>query len=184
MSDESQPADESPSDPGKRRTLGALGGALGLCVIGGATLPVLVPLVGGAGKSTVTLPEGDIDVCALRELPSGEPKRVVVRGVLRDGWQAGEVELGAAWIVRKSDDVLIAYSAVCPHLGCAIEHRDGDADAPFGCPCHDSTFRADGSQIEGPSPRGLDPLAVRVVEGRVLLRFKRFATGSADRKEV
>ena len=60
-------------------------------------------------------------------------------------------------------------SAVCPHEGCEVAW-DGNANR-FSCPCHESFFGADGSRISGPSPRGLDPLPMRVQDGKLQVQY-------------
>jgi rieske iron-sulfur protein len=51
---------------------------------------------------------------------------------------------------------VVAYSAVCPHLGCTVATM---LEGALYCPCHNSKFDpATGAKIiAGPSPR---PLAV------------------------
>ncbi|MFL6100347.1 MAG: FAD-dependent oxidoreductase, partial [Actinomycetales bacterium] len=50
---------------------------------------------------------------------------------------------------------LRAVSATCTHLGCIV-HFD-DADPSWECPCHGSRFGIDGSVLEGPATRPLEP---------------------------
>lgn len=52
-----------------------------------------------------------------------------------------------------------ALSAVCPHLGGVV--RWNDAELTWDCPLHGSRFAADGTLLEGPAVRGLDPLEER-----------------------
>lgn len=115
-------------------------------------------------------------------LHEGVVKRVVLIADRRDAWEIEkDVELGAVWLVRRGDEVR-AWSVICPHLGCAIEQN---ANAPgFTCPCHDSTFDAEGRRLGGPSPRDLDLLATRVDEGVVFVEYRRFRQGSPDRVAV
>jgi Rieske Fe-S protein len=49
-----------------------------------------------------------------------------------------------------------ALSALCPHLGCVIT----STGRGFRCPCHGSTFDADGRVLDGPAPRPLSWLKV------------------------
>lgn len=59
------------------------------------------------------------------------------------------------------------FSAVCPHQGCLMA---GVQDNVIVCPCHNSLFSAeDGALISGPSPTGLPPVSVSVVDGTVYL---------------
>ncbi len=58
------------------------------------------------------------------------------------------------WIVRQSDDKLVALSTICTHLGCIPNWWPGDAK--FKCPCHGSGFYMNGINFEGPAPRPLE----------------------------
>lgn len=53
--------------------------------------------------------------------------------------------------VLRAEDELRVLSAVCTHLGCTVD-RDGPG---FRCPCHGSSFSADGTNVAGPAPRPL-----------------------------
>ena len=133
-------------------------------------------------KHFPTVADGLLDLGAVEEFTVDVPRKVVVRGESRDAWMKSDDELGPVLVVRKADGRFIAFSAICPHLGCAVDGVAGSSK--FFCPCHDTTFAADGGVEEGPSPRGLDPLEVTVANGRVLLKFRRFRLGGADRVEV
>jgi Rieske Fe-S protein len=66
------------------------------------------------------------------------------------------------WVNRSDVDVVV-FSGKCPHLGCAYRWRKHKRFGPsFICPCHLSVFDPAGKTIEGPSPRALDILPVRV----------------------
>jgi menaquinol-cytochrome c reductase iron-sulfur subunit len=178
---EQQPsAQEAPRPPGRRGALRILVGAGGLAWAGALAVPAarfLVPAAGEGGGH-----ERWIRVARLADLRPGEPRRLAVTGDLRAAFSvsAGQ-RLGSVWVVREGDRVR-AFSASCPHLGCTVELRP---DAPgFTCPCHASRFGAGGEVLEGPSPRALDPLAARVVEGFVEVDFRRFRPGGAERVEA
>jgi len=118
----------------------------------------------------------------LADLPEGEPRRVPVIGDQRDAFTVSRDQLlGSVWVMRKGDTVR-AFSATCPHLGCSV---DLNADKKsFGCPCHASRFNLEGAPEAGPSPRALDPLTARVVNGVVEIDFRRYRQGIAEREEV
>jgi len=120
-----------------------------------------------------------VDVAAETEIRKDAPLRVELRVPVRDGWLTTLRDLGSVFLLR-TDTGLRALSAVCPHLGCSVA---SDARG-FACPCHESRFAADGSVQGGPSPRGLDPLPVRVVDGRVQVQALRFASGTRERRAV
>jgi len=131
---------------------------------------------GGAGRP--------LRVASERDVKPGKPLRVTAIGPLEDAWlRFDKVTLGSCWLVRANEDGPIkAFSTVCPHLGCGIDFDDGAGK--FNCPCHASTFDLDGRCLNGPSPRGLDPLETHV-EGRdVLVRYQRFRVGSAKREPI
>jgi len=116
----------------------------------------------------------------LDRLKDGEPQRVAIVADHRDAWTIERaVELGSVWLVRKGDKVL-AFSAVCPHLGCSVNTASGPGGG-FVCPCHTSSFDVDGERRSGPAPRGLDALEARVEGGIVSVDFKRFRIGIPEK---
>jgi Rieske Fe-S protein len=57
----------------------------------------------------------------------------------------------------------IAYSGKCPHLGCGYKWRSHKVlGQVFLCPCHLSIYDASGKVLDGPAPRPLDVLPIRV----------------------
>ncbi len=175
-------SDSQADNPGRRRFLSLCTAAAGACVGGLAVAPVVAQIVGPAGRRTVSAADGWLDLGLVSEFAVGVPRKVVVRGPSSDAWMTSEDELGPVHVARKADGTFAAFSAICPHLGCAVDYVP--EASKFFCPCHDTTFAADGDVEEGPSPRGLDPLEVSVAEDRVLLKFRRFRLGGADRVEV
>jgi cytochrome b6-f complex iron-sulfur subunit/menaquinol-cytochrome c reductase iron-sulfur subunit len=116
------------------------------------------------------------------DLPDGEPRRMAVVDDDRDAFTVTRnQQLGSVWVIREGTGVR-AMSSTCPHLGCSI---DVNADKKsFGCPCHASRFALSGASEAGPSPRPMDPLTARVVDGWVEVDFRRFRQGTTDRQEV
>jgi Rieske Fe-S protein len=55
------------------------------------------------------------------------------------------------FIVRRGAN-LFAISAICTHRFCKL---DAEKDKSFYCPCHGSTFDADGKLTQGPARRDL-----------------------------
>ncbi len=167
-------------EPTRRRFLTVatcgLGSTSALIVAG----PALALIADPIAKRTVRTPTEPLDLGDLESLSITEvPRRIeVVAPRVTDAWTAASnVLLGAAWI-RRTAGSLEAFSAVCPHLGCAI----ASTGAEFRCPCHDSRFAVTGARLTGPSERGLDPLPVQVVEGRLQLTWLRFRPGGATRE--
>ncbi len=69
-----------------------------------------------------------------------------------------------------TEDGFAAISLVCTHLGCIVQKSDDG----FVCPCHGSTFDAEGSVRSGPAPRALPWLAVsQAADGTILVDTSR-----------
>lgn len=162
---------------GALKVLAIVSGAAACGAIGapGAKMLAAAAKSGGGGK------ERWIRAARLDALEEGVPKRVAIIADARDAWTVERSkELGAVWLVRRGGNVE-CLSATCPHLGCTIGH---DEKAGFFCPCHESSFAPDGARTSGPSPRALDRLQTRVVDGAVEVDFRKFRQGIPERIEI
>ncbi len=172
----------SEPDLGRRRLLvaGAAATCAGLAAISVApgliylAHPLSTPTVTGGSEFVVLGPRG--------QFRPGEPKRVEIWADRVDAWQRSEhVKLGAVWVMEREGE-LVAFSTVCPHLGCAI---DFDADrSKFVCPCHKSAFGLDGTVEEGPAPRPLDRLQLRDADGSVAVLYQRFRQNTPNQEPL
>lgn len=72
---------------------------------------------------------------------------------------------GKAVIVRRDPAGLVAYSAVCTHLGCLVKWES--AKQEFQCPCHAAIFDASGRVVSGPAPAPLPSYKVKEIGGKV-----------------
>jgi cytochrome b6-f complex iron-sulfur subunit/menaquinol-cytochrome c reductase iron-sulfur subunit len=159
------------------RLLAAVAGAAGCSALAYPVLSVVVAPASAGGSGGRWIPTVPLD-----SLAEGQPTRVELVADHRDAWTLEKaVQLGAAWVVRKGTAV-VAWSVVCPHLGCAIAALP--AAAGFNCPCHDSSFDPEGRRLNGPSPRDLDTLATRVDAGVVSIEFRRFRQGTSEKAPV
>ncbi len=73
------------------------------------------------------------------------------------------------WVVHneyKGKDIIYALLTVCTHLGCTPNWLEGERK--FKCPCHGSGFYITGVNFEGPAPRPLERMAIRVSEDGTL----------------
>lgn len=61
-------------------------------------------------------------------------------------------------VYRDEDGTLHGLSARCTHLGCLVHFNDGER--AWECPCHGSRFAVDGSVVQGPANRPLEPRSV------------------------
>jgi menaquinol-cytochrome c reductase iron-sulfur subunit len=83
-----------------------------------------------------------------------------------DGWKVSS-EKQTAWVVKLSDQQIVAFGPQCTHLGCAYHWEERSSE--FLCPCHSSAFSADGKVISGPAPRPLDRFDTKIDNGKLLL---------------
>lgn len=174
---------DDPAQLPRRRFLKVTCGALLVGVGGAIGGPVLASFLAPRKIRTVTGGDEPMDYGKLDDLPLGVPQKRDVVAETRDAWDRSDAKvIGALWLVRHADHVA-AFSAVCPHLGCSIGY---DASKQvFFSPCHDSAFaKDDGAWLEGPAPRGLDPLPLEIKDGRIRITYKRFVLGIKQRREV
>ncbi len=107
-----------------------------------------------------------VDAGSLSQVPSGTPVEVTFRRNRVDGWKVVS-EKETAWVLKKSDNQVIAYGPQCTHLGCAYHWDTGKNE--FVCPCHNSIFSIDGRVLGGPAPRPLDRYETKVEGDKLLL---------------
>jgi Rieske Fe-S protein len=65
--------------------------------------------------------------------------------------------------VNKATVPYVAFSGKCPHLGCGYKWRSHRTRGQvFLCPCHLSIYDPAGKVLDGPAPRPLDVLPIKV----------------------
>jgi len=70
-------------------------------------------------------------------------------------------------ILVRYQGMVHAFGLECPHKGTMVQWQP--EQSRFYCPKHKSTFKAEGSRIQGKSPRSLDRYAVRLDGGKVVV---------------
>lgn len=86
-------------------------------------------------------------------------------GTVSTKWKA---QFGV-WIVNSEVDgaqMIYALSTVCTHLGCTPNWLEGEQK--FKCPCHGSGFYKTGVNFEGPAPRPLERMGIRLAADGML----------------
>jgi rieske iron-sulfur protein len=122
------------------------------------------------------------DASALKGLAPGDIARPMIAwpmdpaaGVIRNGSRLNKVllvRLDPATLAgptqERAADGVVAYSAICPHAGCEVSGWIEDVKI-FECPCHNSKYdpREAAAVVEGPAPRGLAALPLKVAGGRL-----------------
>lgn len=93
-------------------------------------------------------------------------------GTVSTKWTAAR----GIWVVHtdqyQGKDSIYALASVCTHLGCTPSWLDGEQK--FKCPCHGSGFYITGINFEGPAPRPLERVALRLASDGMLEVDKSF----------
>jgi len=81
---------------------------------------------------------------------------------------------------NKKNFPYVAFSGKCPHLGCGYKWRKHKVlGQVFLCPCHLSIYDAAGKVLDGPAPRPLDALPIKVSDtGEVQIIDMEFKAGT------
>lgn len=156
-----------------------LGAISGLIVAGiSAVMAVTIGRFAIAPAFSAAAAQGWTELGTLAEIPEGKlvKRRLTVAQIA--GWERVEVPR-SVWIIRRGEQVKV-FSAVCPHLGCAV----GARSEGFGCACHGSQWDSEGNKTAGPTPRSLDELEHRVEDGALKVRYQDFRQGIAAKEAV
>lgn len=109
------------------------------------------------------MPEAEVDknVWVLKASPA------VLEAVYKGKDMDFKDHAGRVVWTNKRDVPYVAYSGKCPHLGCGYKWRNVPklGRQIFLCPCHLSIYDASGTVLDGPAPRPLDPVPIRVAAG-------------------
>jgi len=70
----------------------------------------------------------------------------------------------------RAADGILAYSAICPHAGCEITGWSAERKI-IECQCHSSHYdpREAGAVIDGPTPRPLAGLPLKIADGKLVV---------------
>jgi Rieske Fe-S protein len=122
----------------------------------------------------------------LDQLEVGVPRSFAIIEDRRDAWVKYPREpAGSVWLIRQpagSSTPVIALTAECPHLGCAV-NLTADKSS-FLCPCHTSAFDLQGVPKNAVPPRPMDRLEVELTNGddpEVRVKFQRFRTQAVEK---
>ena len=192
-------SDQALSNVGGRRDFitkaaaDVVGGAVGIPPVAAGVCTYLDPLVPKDRPQTTPQPSDApppephgrwIQVAKLSELkPGGAPQAFQV---IADSWDAWNYypphPIGSVYLrLTAESPAPLAWTAVCPHLGCFVEYSRSSQS--FKCPCHNSEFDTTGEKVKGPPPRAMDSLRTDLRNGdEVWVFFQRFRTGETEKK--
>lgn len=177
-----------------------VGAVTGLAAVGSAVAVALDPILRKPRKPTAHASdrdsgggEGFVRVASIDAVPDdGVPRRFSVIDDQQDAWNfTPDQPIGAVYISRDEGDVegksVKVLHATCPHAGCSVATADTPKGLMFQCPCHNSSFGLGGERVNrpgknNPSPRDLDVLENKIVDGEVWVEFQDFYTGREEKE--
>jgi Rieske Fe-S protein len=163
MSDQIPVQTEGAEAPGQTRRAFYLAViyALGALITLALAIPTAVYLlmVPRAPKESGWIDAGDIS-----ELTPGAPVELSFQESRIDGWRP-ETEKKTVWVVKGTDNKVLAFGPQCTHLACAYHWET--SQNKFVCPCHGSEFSIDGKVLMGPAARPLDQYQTKIENNRL-----------------
>ena len=168
-------------DPSRRSFLQWVIGNIGAFM----TAAVGVPIVGAVASAARDASKAvQVALHKLDDYPVNEPTLAQFTITTTDGWMR-TLETRSVWVVRTGEKDVTVYNGRCTHLGCAYNWQDsGDEAEHFVCPCHDGVFALDGTVVDGPPPRPLDTLPVKIEDGVVMIEYEDFRPGIPKKTPV
>jgi rieske iron-sulfur protein len=132
------------------------------------------------GDFLVSIERENTDALAVADVPLGGPPVLAwpmdpAGNIVRKDSRLNKVllvHLDPATLVgvtkERAADGVVAYSAICPHTGCEVNGWAADQQI-FECSCHYSHYnpREAAAVIDGPTPRPLAALPLKVVDGKL-----------------
>jgi rieske iron-sulfur protein len=116
------------------------------------------------------------------DIPIGQPQTLAwafdaTSDVVRNGSRLNQlmllrfdpVSLSPETRTRSADGV-VAYTTICTHNGCDVQEWLADSGSLY-CACHESSFdpRDAARVVDGPAPRPLPALPLKVVDGKLVV---------------
>jgi menaquinol-cytochrome c reductase iron-sulfur subunit len=141
-----------------------------------------VPLLGALFLQPKAAQASDfVEVGSVADLKPDEPVSMSFTDTAVDGY-VHQVVQRSVWVVKSASGEVVAYTPVCPHLGC--QYSWDAARKRFVCPCHNSVFDVDGKLQSGPAPRGLDALPSQVQDGTLSVKWQSYQLSNPQKIQV
>jgi cytochrome b6-f complex iron-sulfur subunit len=141
------------------RLLGVIGGVLGLSALAGCP--------GGStyGQKTEKSTAGNVP----EELSKLEWDRIGLPDGISAEFKANGKPAYLLHTPIRGQATFTALLRRCPHSGCTVKYSYFSRQ--LECPCHGSSFDAEGNVLKGPAKKGLTRLDVREEGGKVIVEY-------------
>ncbi|HEY5648072.1 MAG TPA: Rieske 2Fe-2S domain-containing protein, partial [Nitrospiria bacterium] len=141
-----------------------------------------IPLVGYIVSPALTRRQKEwSEAGRVADLTVRQPGELSYTVTVHDGWLKS-TEMKSVWAVKGEEGKVKVFSPLCTHLGCGYRWDGGERT--FKCPCHNSVFDMDGNVLAGPAPRPLDPLPVKIEDGKIFVIYTEYKAGVQKRIEL
>ncbi|MCI4626736.1 MAG: ubiquinol-cytochrome c reductase iron-sulfur subunit [Candidatus Magnetoovum sp. WYHC-5] len=104
------------------------------------------------------------DILAEDELPRKGVKRVDFT------YKHKEKDVQTGFYIVADKGSILGLSPVCSHLGCLVKYNNHEK--AFICPCHGGKYDIRGQVTDGPPPKPLTELPLKIADGRVYVGIK------------
>jgi len=103
---------------------------------------------------------------SIGNIPINTPTLFKARVEQKTGWVTDYKEY-AVYVITSDGKNYRALSNVCTHLGCHVRWIE-DLQT-FYCPCHNAVFDIDGQVLQGPPPRPLDEVVIKIEDEEIFM---------------
>jgi cytochrome b6-f complex iron-sulfur subunit len=119
----------------------------------------------GGAPPTINNPEG------AKPADSKIPEVFTLVGSVADLDKNGYLQTKTVAVLRdpNNSERLIAVNPKCTHQGCDVKWAAGQKR--YECPCHGSTFGAEGEVLNGPATKPLAAYSAKIVNTQVLVKI-------------
>lgn len=137
------------------------------------------------------LKEGLMAVAALTAIAGGAAPLEAMARTYATGRAAGDtltypvptadgatIDAANKVVLVRFEGTIAAFALECPHKGTAVEWQP--ENARFFCPKHKSTFKPEGTLIQGKAARNMDRYAVKIDGGNVVVDRRTLIKSSGD----
>ncbi|HEV7564643.1 MAG TPA: Rieske (2Fe-2S) protein [Microbacteriaceae bacterium] len=138
----------------------------GVTVVGAGTLVLAACTPSGVGNAASNGTSGSAGGASAAPTMAAGTEVAKLADIPVGGSVSTKIGDAPVLLAQPTAGKVVCFSAICTHQGCVVNA----ASAEFDCPCHGSRFEAaTGKVIQGPAVNPLNPIAVTVSGGSVVM---------------